>query len=138
MTCKDYSLMWGLDANCLNVYRQKRGIPKKTIPLKIYEAYKDEKKQEDDLLIELQNAYYILLEKELVFDFGVYLENIKLISNRNSIYDFFNRCFASHDRIIGKYYTDKRKKVLDAYKEYVKWICTIVDLQIQFKIWWTA
>lgn len=44
VTCKDYSLMLGRDANCLNVYRQKRGIPKKTSPLKIYEAYKAEKK----------------------------------------------------------------------------------------------
>ena len=120
VTCKDYSLMLGHNSNCLNVYRQKRGIPKKTSPLKIYEAYKAEKKQEDDLLIELQNAYYILLEKELVFNFGVYLEKIKLISNKNSVYDFFNRCFASHDRIIGKYYTDKRRKVLEAYKDYVE------------------
>lgn len=120
VTCKDYSLMLGRDANCLNVYRQKRGIPKKTSPLKIYEAYKAEKKQEDDLFIELQNAYYYLLDNGLVYTFGIYLEEKKLISNRNSIYDFFNRCFASHDRIVGKYYTDKRKKVLEAYKEYVK------------------
>ena len=95
-------------------------MPKKTSPLKIYEAYKAEKRQEDDLLIELQNAYYDLVDKKLLAQFGVYLVNKKLISNKNSVYEFFNRCFASHDRIIGKHYTDKRKKVLEAYKEYVK------------------
>ena len=120
VTCKDYSLMLGRDANCLNVYRQKRGIPKKTSPLKIYEAYKLEKDEESKVFVELQNAYYDLLDNGLVYTFGIYIEEKKLISNRNSIYDFFNRCFASHDRIIGKYYTDKRKKVLEAYKEYVK------------------
>ena len=119
MTCKDYSLMLGLHRNTLNVYKQKRGIPKKTSPLKIYEAYKAEKKQEDDLLIELQNAYYDLLEKGLVYDFGVYLEEKKFISNKNSVYDFFNRCFASHDRIIGEYYTSKRRMILEAYKDYI-------------------
>ena len=95
-------------------------MPKKTSPLKIYEAYKAEKKQEDDLLIELQNAYYDLVDKKLLASFGVYLVSKKVISNKNSVYDFFNRLFASHDRIIGKYYTDKRKKVLEAYKEYVE------------------
>ena len=120
VTCKDYSLMLGRDANCLNVYRQKRGIPKKTSPLKIYEAYKLEKDEESKVFVELQNAYYDLLDNGLVYTFGIYIEEKKLISNRNSIYDFFNRCFASHDRIIGKHYTDKRKKILEAYQEYVK------------------
>ena len=120
VTCKDYSLMLGLHRNTLNVYRINRNMPKKTSPLKIYEAYKAEKKQEDDLLIELQNAYYDLVDKKLLASFGVYLVSKKVISNKNSVYDFFNRLFASHDRIIGKYYTDKRKKVLEAYKEYVE------------------
>ena len=120
MTCKDYSLMLGHDSNCLNVYRRKRNMPKKTSPLKIYEAYKAEKKQEDKLAIELQNAYYDLVDKKLLAQFGVYLFNKKIISNKNSVYDFFNRCFSSHKSILGKYYTDKRKKVLEAYKEYVK------------------
>ena len=120
MTCKDYSLMLGRDANCLNVYRQKRGIPKKTSPIKIYEAYKAEKDEESEVFTDLQNAYYYLLENGLLYTFGTYLEKKKLISNKNSVYDFFSRCFASHDRIIGKYYTDKRRKVLEAYKDYVE------------------
>ena len=120
MTCKDYSLMLGHDSNCLNVYRRKRNMPKKTSPLKIYEAYKAEKKQEDKLAIELQNAYYDLVDKKLLAQFGVYLVNKKLISNKNSVYEFFNRCFASHHRIIGEYYTSKRRMILEAYKEYVE------------------
>ena len=120
MTCKDYSLMLGRDANCLNVYRRKRNMPKKTSPLRIYEAYKSEKQMEDNLAIELQNAYYDLCEKNKLPLFGVYLVSKKVISNKNSVYDFFNRCFSSHKSILGKYYTDKRKAVLEAYKEYVK------------------
>ena len=120
VTCKDYSLMLGLHRNTLNVYKQKRGIPKKTSPLKIYEAYKSEKQMEDNLAIELQNAYYDLCEKNKLPLFGVYLVSKKVISNKNSVYDFFNRCFSSHKSILGKYYTDKRKAVLEAYKEYVK------------------
>ena len=37
MTCKELSLRLGHDANCLNVYRRKRDLPKKTSPLTIYE-----------------------------------------------------------------------------------------------------
>ena len=110
--------MLGLHRNTLNVYRINRNIPKKTSPLKIYEAYKSEKQMEDNLASQLQNAYYDLVDKKLLAQFGVHLVNKKLISNKNSVYEFFNRCFASHHRIIGKYYTDKRKAVLEAYKEF--------------------
>lgn len=118
VTCKDYSLMLGLHRNTLNVYRQKRGIPKKTSPLKIYQSYRDEKQMEDNLAIELQNAYYDLLENKQLKTFGIYLKSKDIILNKNSIYNFFNRCFSSHKSILGKYYTGKRKKVLETYKEF--------------------
>ena len=118
MTCKELSLRLGHDANCLNVYRRKRDLPKKTSPLAIYEMYRAEKQNEDRLAIELQNAYYDLQDNKQLSKFGLHLVSIGLMSHHNSIHEFFNRCFATHKRIIGKYYTSKRQKVLEAYKEW--------------------
>ena len=111
--------MLGLHRNTLNVYRINRNMPKKTSPLKIYEAYKSEKQMEDNFATQLQNAYYDLVEKNKLPLFGVYLVSKKVISNKNSVYDFFNRCFSSHKSILGKYYADKRRAVLEAYKEFI-------------------